>query len=143
MSSETLCPGSCPPSPGLEPCAILISISLALTRYSAVTPNRAEAICLIALFAESPFGRTRNRAGSSPPSPVLLLPPIRFIAIAIVSCASGDNDPRDIAAVVNRFIISSAGSTSRKGIDCRFDLNVIKSLRATGSCSFRARERCL
>ncbi len=49
MSSETLCPGNSPPSPGLEPCAILISISFALTRYSAVTPNRAEAICLIAL----------------------------------------------------------------------------------------------
>ena len=41
MYSSTLCPGSCPPSPGLAPCAILICNSAALTRYSVVTPKRA------------------------------------------------------------------------------------------------------
>ena len=48
-STGTPCaPGSWPPSPGLAPCAILIWMSSALTRYSLVTPNRPEATCLIA-----------------------------------------------------------------------------------------------
>ena len=51
----TLYPGSCPPSPGLAPCAILICSSLELTRYSLVTPKRAEATCLMALERESPL----------------------------------------------------------------------------------------
>ncbi len=48
MTASTLWPGSWPPSPGLAPCAILICIMSELTRYSAVTPKRPEAICLIA-----------------------------------------------------------------------------------------------
>src|SRR3954471_13185827 len=43
MTASTLWPGSCPPSPGLAPWAILIWMSSALTRYSAVPPKRAEA----------------------------------------------------------------------------------------------------
>jgi hypothetical protein len=54
MYSETLWPGSWPPSPGLAPCAILIWIWSALTRYSVVTPKRPEATCLIAERSESP-----------------------------------------------------------------------------------------
>src|SRR6266581_5131052 len=84
----TLAPGSCPPSPGLAPCAILICRSVALTRYSLVTPKRPDATCLTALRRQSPLASRRYRAGSSPPSPVLDLPPIRFIAIARVSWAS-------------------------------------------------------
>src|ERR687884_438450 len=38
MLASTLWPGSWPPSPGLAPWAILIWMSSALTRYSAVTP---------------------------------------------------------------------------------------------------------
>ncbi len=57
ISPDTFSPGNCPPSPGLAPCAILISISRQLLRYSAVTPNRPEAICLIAELALSPFSR--------------------------------------------------------------------------------------
>ena len=53
-----------------------------------MTPKRPEATCLIAEFFESPFGSGTKRSGSSPPSPVLLLPPMRFIAMASVSCAS-------------------------------------------------------
>ena len=53
-----------------------------------MTPKRPEATCLIALFFDSPFGPGTNRAGSSPPSPVLLFPPIRFIASASASWAS-------------------------------------------------------
>src|SRR6266702_1323911 len=84
----TLGPGSWPPSPGLAPWAILICRSVALTRYSLVTPNRPEATCLTALRRQSPLGSRRYRAESSPPSPVLDRPPIRFIAIASVSWAS-------------------------------------------------------
>src|SRR2546421_12506070 len=98
----TLCPGSCPPSPGLAPWAILICRSSALVRYSEVTPNRPEATCLMALRRRSPLASGTNRTGSSPPSPVLDLPPIRFIAIARVSCASAEIEPYDMAPVLNR-----------------------------------------
>ena len=45
--SFTLNPGNCPPSPGFAPCATLICISSAFTKYSAVTPKRPLAICLV------------------------------------------------------------------------------------------------
>src|SRR3954469_12965134 len=104
----TLWPGSCPPSPGLAPCAILIWMSSALVRYSDVTPNRPEATCLIAERRSGSY----KRSASSPPSPVLDLPPRRFIAIARVSCASWLIDPYDIAPVEKRLTISETGSTS-------------------------------
>ena len=47
ISADTLWPGSWPPSPGFEPCAILIWSSSANAAYSGVTPKRPEAICLI------------------------------------------------------------------------------------------------
>src|SRR4029079_10706750 len=99
----TFAPGSCPPSPGFAPCAILIWISFALTRYSLVTPKRPDATCLIAEFFESPFGKRWKRSGSSPPSPGLLLPALRFIGIASVSCASLLIEPYDMAPVLKRF----------------------------------------
>jgi len=71
---------------------------------------------------ESPFGSGLNRSGSSPPSPVLLLPPSRFIAIASVSCASLLIEPKDIAPVLKRLTISLAGSTSSSGIGCGANL---------------------
>ena len=43
------------------------------------------------------------------------LPPIRFIAIASVVCASVEIEPSDIAPVEKRFTISAAGSTSSSG----------------------------
>ena len=42
---HTFLPGSWPPSPGLAPCAILISSWSAFTRNSGVTPNRPLATC--------------------------------------------------------------------------------------------------
>src|SRR5579871_85774 len=89
----TLCPGSCPPSPGLAPWAILICRSSALTRYSDVTPKRPDATCFTALRRRSPLASGTQREASSPPSPVLDLPPMRFMAIASVSCASAEIDP--------------------------------------------------
>ena len=44
------------------------------------------------------------------------LPPMRFIAIASVSCASWLIEPYDIAPVANRLTIDSTGSTSSIGI---------------------------
>ena len=43
------------------------------------------------------------------------LPPMRFIAMAIVSCASWLIEPYDIAPVANRLRIDSTGSTSSSG----------------------------
>ena len=57
---------SWPPSPGFAPCAILIWISSALTRYSVVTPKRPLATCLIAERMESPLGK-RLEALRPPP----------------------------------------------------------------------------
>src|SRR5580704_13587241 len=111
----TLYPGSWPPSPGLAPWAILICRSLALTRYSLVTPNRPLATCLTADRRRSPFGSGVKRSGSSPPSPVLDRPPRRFIAIARVWCASAEIEPYDIAPVENRRTMLDTGSTSSIG----------------------------
>ena len=116
MFSSTLWPGSWPPSPGLAPCAILIWMSSALTRYSAVTPKRPDATCLMAERMESPLGSGLKRSVSSPPSPVFDLPPMRFMAMASVVCASRLIEPKLIAPVAKRLTISAAGSTSSSGI---------------------------
>lgn len=93
ITSSTLKPGSCPPSPGLAPWAIFICISSAFTRYSAVTPKRPEATCLMALRRLVPSSRGMKRARSSPPSPVLLRPCSLFMAIAMASWASRLMEP--------------------------------------------------
>ena len=46
--------------------------------------------------------RGMKRTGSSPPSPVLLLPPMRFMAMARVSWASLLIEPNDMAPVLKR-----------------------------------------
>src|SRR6058998_3802195 len=97
IRAVTLCLGSWPPSPGFEPCAILISSSSALERYQDVTPKRAEATCLILLCACTPLRGCRYQSGSSPPSPLLLLAPSIFIPMASVCTASGERAPSDIA----------------------------------------------
>ena len=47
------------------------------------------------------------------------LPPMRFIAMASVVCASVEIEPRHIAPVAKRFTISFAGSTSSIGTGAR------------------------
>src|SRR5205823_6563450 len=91
ISRVTLWPGSWPPSPGFEPCAILICSSWANAAYSAVTPKRPDAICLIRELRS-----VRKRAGSSPPSPQFERAPSRLNAVAIVSCASAESAPCDM-----------------------------------------------
>ena len=89
--------------------------------YSAVTPNLPDATCLTAEFLESCASNGTKRVSSSPPSPVLDRAPMRFIAIASVSCASRLMEPSEIAPVANRGRICSTGSTSLNGIGCIFD----------------------
>ena len=83
-----------------------------------LTPNRPEATCLIAerIGFIAPLAKGLYRSGSSPPSPVLDLPPSVFMAIARVECASIEIEPKLIAPVAKRFTISLAGSTSLRGI---------------------------
>ena len=80
----------------------------------------------MALRRESPLASGTKRAGSSPPSPVLLLPPIRFMAMASVSCASLLIEPYDMAPVLKRFRIASIGSTSSSGTGLRVDLRSMR-----------------
>ena len=94
-----------------------------------VTPNLPEATCLMADLFESPFSRGLNLIGSSPPSPVLDLPPSLFIARARDSCASVEIEPSDIAPVANLFTISFSGSTSSRGNSESENLNFIKPLK--------------
>src|SRR4029450_4620458 len=54
-----------------------------------------------------------KRAGSSPPSPLLERPPTRLRATARVSWASGDSDPRLMAAVEKRARVSAGGAARR------------------------------
>ena len=110
ISAVTLWPGSWPPSPGLEPCAILIWSSCANAAYSGVTPKRPDAICLI-----GEFDSERNRSRSSPPSPVFAFAPMRLSASPISSCASGESAPRDMAPPEKRRTTSATGSTSSSG----------------------------
>ena len=57
---------------------------------------------MIAERRRSPLASGVKREGSSPPSPVFERPPRRFIAIASVSCASREIEPRLIAPVQKR-----------------------------------------
>ena len=133
MMSLTLKPGSCPPSPGLAPCATLICISSALTRYSVVTPKRPEATCLVLLESEMPSVDEWKRASSSPPSPVLERAPSLFIASARASCASLLRAPNDIAPVTKCLTMDSTGSTSLRSMGALACLKSKKSRMKMGS----------
>ena len=122
ISSETLKPGSCPPSPGFAPWAILISISRQWLRYSAVTPKRAEAICLVAEEALSPLSRGSKRSRASPPSPLQEAAPMRFMAMASVSCASLESAPCDMLPLEKRLRTWVIDSTSSSPMGARSDL---------------------
>ena len=65
---------------------------------------------MIALLRSVP-----NRSGFSPPSPQLDIVPRPLSASAIVSCASGESEPSDIAPPTKCLTISSTGSTSSSG----------------------------
>jgi len=92
-------------------------------KYSGVTPKRPDAICLMREFL-----LLLRRSGASPPSPELLIPPILFIASPKASCASGEMEPKLIAAVEKRLKIASLDSTLSSAIGSRSDLSSKKSL---------------
>ena len=70
----------------------------------------------MAELRHSPSSSRVKRLGSSPPSPELLFPPMRFMAFAKFSCASSLIDPKDMAPVLKRFTILVHGSTSSMGM---------------------------
>jgi hypothetical protein len=109
-------------------------MSSELTRYSEVTPKRPEATCLM----DDRRAGSYRRSGSSPPSPVLDLPPSWFMAMARVSCASWEMEPYDMAPVEKRLTISETGSTSSTEIGCRPDLKPKRprSVISRSDCSF-------
>jgi hypothetical protein len=80
-----------------------------------VTPKRADATWRMAERRWSPLSSVPSRRGSSPPSPEFDRPPMRFMAMASVSCDSGEIEPRLMAPVAKRFTMSLAGSTSLRG----------------------------
>lgn len=116
ITSLTLNPGSCPPSPGFAPWATLICISSAFTKYSADYAETSGGH----LFDGGTEGETvfagSETGGVFASFPVLLRPCILFIAIAIVSCASLLIEPKLMAPVTKRFMISLTGSTSSIGM---------------------------
>lgn len=89
---------------------------------------------------ERPSLRGMKRVESSPPSPVLLRPCILFIAIAIVSCASLLIEPKLMAPVTKRFMISLAGSTSSTGMG--FPVRKVRKSRRKTGASFSS-TRCV
>ena len=98
-----------------------------MLRYSVVTPNLAEATCLTLELAVSPFSFVSDLLIDSPPSPEQEAPPILFIAIASVSCASFERAPWDILPVPNLFLIDVIDSTSEISIGFSLSLNSNKS----------------
>ena len=124
MYSSTLWPGSCPPSPGLEP---LRHLDLQVGGVAQVVYRHAEPAGRDLLHCGC-CGNLRWRPacnGGSLPRPRLCCCGRRcgFIAIAIVSCASRLMEPRETAPVAKRFTISLAGSTSSRSIGSSNVLN--------------------
>ena len=69
------------------------------------------------------------------------LPPMRFIAIASVVCASREIEPKLIAPVANRFTIDAAGSTSSSGTGVAANFSSI-SPRSVSSRSALVVDEC-
>ena len=70
---------------------------------------------MIAERMESPLAIGAKRSASSPPSPVFERPPMRFMAMAMVVCASRLIDPKLIAPLAKRLTMFATGSTSSSG----------------------------
>ncbi len=105
-----------------------------------MTPKRPDAICLTALFALSPLARGCTRSAPSPPSPDTALAPMRFMAMASVSCASGESAPSDMPGVTKRRRMAVTGSTSSSGTATAAVLKASRSRSATGGSAWTPRE---
>ena len=115
MIASTLWPGQLPAFAGLR---ALRDLDLQLVGVDQVVRGDAEAAGRDLLDGAAPNRRcvALKRSSRSPPSPVLLLPPMRFMAMARFSWASPLIEPKLIAPVAKRLTISVAGSTSSIGI---------------------------
>ena len=104
-------------------------------RYSAVTPNRPDATCLIGELALSPFGARREALLALAALAASALAPIRFMAMVSVSCASGDSAPSDMPGVTKRLRISVMLSTSSSGTGALLAAKSSRSRIEIGSCA--------
>ena len=118
MYGDTFLPGSCPPSPGLAPCATLISSCAAPIRNAVVTPNLPEATCRIAEVAMSPF-RKPLRWGN-----VLLFPSASASSMGMLRCGSSPPECkkinvslayRDVLDKQSEVIVPSGASMGNQG----------------------------
>ena len=117
----------------------LVGVDQVLARHA--EPARGDLLDRAPAAVAVGVGR-RTGAGSSPPSPVLLLPPSRFMAMASVSCASPLIEPYDIAPVANRLTIDSTGSTSSIGTGWHLSSLKSKRPRSVQSRSFWSSTAC-
>ena len=92
-----------------------------------MTPNRAEATCLIRASWRRPSGPGAYQAGSSPPSPVFAAPPARWMPMVSAWWASGLSAPTLIAE-----------TTKRRTIDARV-LDLVEGERASARSGRGAR----
>ena len=86
-------PGQLAALAGLGPLGDLDLEVVGVDQVLPVTPKRPEATCLMALRRRSPLASGTKRSASSPPSPVLDRPPMRFMAMARFSWASAEIEP--------------------------------------------------
>ena len=100
-----------------------------------MTPNRAEATCLIRASRRRPSASGAYQAGSSPPSPVFADPPARWMPIVSAWCASGDRAPTLIAETTKRRTIERASSTWSRamGVAPTHPQLVARDARASGT----------
>src|SRR5215813_10289953 len=124
MYSETLRPGSWPPSPGLAPCAILICSISAEARYSAVTPKRPEATCLILDLSESPSFSSMSRTTRSEPRRDISVSPAfvgAFASIAFAADAVHRDGERGVRLGRDRAERHGAGGEALDDVGGRLD----------------------
>ena len=119
MTSSTLWPGKLAALAGL---GALGHLDLQLVGVDQVVGGHAEAAGGHLLDGAAARVAVRRRAGSARrprrPRRCSTAPPMRFMAMASVSCASLLIEPNDMAPVAKRFTISAAGSTSSSGTGC-------------------------
>lgn len=116
MYGSTLCAGSCPPSQGLGPLGHLnleLGSVAQIINSHAKTPARHLLDGAVANFAP---GVGFIAGFIFPPFPGIAFGSYLFIAMAMVSWASGLREPKDMAPETKRRKMESTLSTSSRGI---------------------------
>mmetsp|Transcript_101 Transcript_101/g.413 ORF Transcript_101/g.413 Transcript_101/m.413 type:complete len:206 (+) Transcript_101:1898-2515(+) len=99
------------------------------------SPRRCGKVADLPSSSASSMGTLR--CGSSPPSPELERPPMRFTAMAIASWHSREMAPRDMPPVQKRSQMSATDSTSSMSIGFRSDSMTSMSRREVAGRSLR------